>query len=84
MIKELDDKYYFHNEVLDDNNCLQYQLVVADLDLLIWRDFPHLNTTYNTNRFGMKLFQINGITSLGTIFPFSYALTHTEDGEFFT
>lgn len=42
------------------------------------------DTTYNTNRFGLKLFQINGITSLGTIFPLAYGLTPTEDAPFFT
>ncbi|KAL6409990.1 hypothetical protein AUP68_06398 [Ilyonectria robusta] len=39
---------------------------------------------YNTNRFGLKLLQINGIISLGSVFPIVYGLTPSESALFFT
>jgi hypothetical protein len=87
MIKELDEDGFCHAEVLDDNNRLRYQLVNVDHDFKMWFRFPHVmmfDATYNTNRFGLKLLQINGITSVGSVFPIAYGLTPSESAPFFT
>lgn len=39
---------------------------------------------YNTNRFSLKLLQINSITSLRLVFPIAYSLTPSESAPFFT
>ncbi|KJZ67914.1 hypothetical protein HIM_12697 [Hirsutella minnesotensis 3608] len=53
----------------------------------MWSQHSHLmmaDVTNNTNRYGLKLLEINGITSLGTIFPLAFCLMPREDTAAFT
>ncbi|KAM4060571.1 MULE transposase [Hirsutella rhossiliensis] len=42
------------------------------------------DVTNNTNRYGLKLLEINGITALGSIFPVAFCLIPSEDTNAFT
>ncbi|KAM4061067.1 MULE transposase [Hirsutella rhossiliensis] len=42
-----------------------------------------LDVTYNTNRFGLKLLEVNGITLSGSIFPLVACLSPDENGGIF-
>ena len=47
-----------------------------------WQRFPHilsLDNTYKTNRFGMPLLNVTGITNIGTTFNIGFALVSRED-----
>ncbi|KAM4055527.1 MULE transposase [Hirsutella rhossiliensis] len=87
LIALLDREGVYHKERLDDENRFKYQFIGLDEDLELWSQHSHLmmaDVTNNTNQYGLKLLEINGITSLGTVFPVAFCLVPREDTPAFT
>ncbi|KPM44427.1 hypothetical protein AK830_g2121 [Neonectria ditissima] len=86
LVDLLDKENYSHQHKLDEDGNLQYLFVLIDKQMRLWEHYFHLITfdvSNNSNRFGLKLLEINGVTSLGTVFPCAYALSTDESEDFF-
>ncbi|KJZ68569.1 hypothetical protein HIM_12038 [Hirsutella minnesotensis 3608] len=87
LVARLDEEGTFHRERLDHENRFLYQIVGLDHGCELWQHHSHLimlDVTYSTNRYSLKLLQINSFTSLGTIFPLAFCLIPIETAEAFT
>jgi hypothetical protein len=83
----LQEKGIRHAKRLDDDNHLEWLIVLVDKGLETWAscsDVMMMDLTYKTNRFNLKLLEICGITSVGTVFPVAWALMPQESGRAFS
>ncbi|KIX02559.1 uncharacterized protein Z518_03471 [Rhinocladiella mackenziei CBS 650.93] len=85
LIRDLDGAFA-HQEVLDEYNHLVHILFFQYSSLQLLRRWPFalaIDCTYKTNRHGLYLCQIIGMTSLNTSFVIGQAFLSNEDKEAF-
>lgn len=85
LIAKLDEEGVPHAETYVDDH-LEKITFLLDEGFDLWALYSHLmmlDVTYNTNRYGLKLLEINGITSTGSIFPLMASLSPDENGGIF-
>ncbi|KAJ4188544.1 hypothetical protein NW759_016824 [Fusarium solani] len=70
LVKTLKERGYWSAASFDKEERLKYLLVVVDREFELWRQFNHImmfDGTYNTDRYGLKLIQVNERTK--KLFP---------------
>ncbi|KAM4067994.1 MULE transposase [Hirsutella rhossiliensis] len=85
LVAKLDDIRIPHAETYNDEH-LEKIVFLLDEGFEFWTRHSHLmmlDVTYNTNRFGLKLLEVNGITLSGSIFPLVACLSPDENGGIF-
>ncbi|KJZ76337.1 hypothetical protein HIM_04419 [Hirsutella minnesotensis 3608] len=73
--------------MLNAEDQFEYQFIGLDDGLKLVSRHPQLlmaDVTNNTNKYGLKLLEINGLTSLGTVFPVACCFVPREDVPAFT
>lgn len=73
--------YIFYNRANTSTDKLEELFFAHPRSLDIWRAFPHvllMDATYNTNRYGMPLLEIVGVTPTNRTFCIAFVFMHKE------